>query len=259
MTMPRDDQLPDASKIPYGVWEGHEDLAQRLSQPHGFQSILADKRPLGLDYLPATPADHGTYVYLALVYPLIDLKVSLWEYYHSQSDIDLHPKTYITDEAPFELQGTSFHEGKEAHRLHWQPDARAVERFLDFIRTIICKQDVRKRVWALTVDTVEIPYPKAGSKEVVPVRLVLPYSPRGAFMPVVKTYEIGKPRRRRIVWADRDNVSDVAQWRRRQNQLRFEKQKHGNAYKGLPPMDDEVHPYYKAEELVATAQTLWSA
>jgi len=255
--MPRDEQPSDTPEIPHGIWEGHEKLDQQLSRPHGFQQLLADRRPLDIDYLPTHPADHGTYVYLALVYPLIDLKVSLWEYYHSQSDIDLRPKTYITDEAPAELFGTQFHLGKEAHRLHWQPDEAATKLFIEFIRTVVFKQESRKRVWALAVHPVVIPYPKTGSVDRITMQVVLPYAPAGAFMPTVKQYDLGGARRAKVVWADQDVVGEFTRWRQAQNQRRFEQHKQEKAYAGLPPVDDDAHPYYKAEELAAMVQTLW--
>ena len=239
-------------------WEGHEGLSKDLAQPHGHQQIIAERRPDPISPLPEVPdvEGDGAYLYLAVVYPLIDLKYSLWEYYHSQSDVDLKPKTYVTDYPVIDLFGTPFKTRAEAHRLHWHPDRVAVQDFVDFLRTLVFKQEARQRVWALAPHTIEMTYPQQGCLDRIRCTLLLPYTFKGAFAPLKPDpYRVGRVTPV-VAWADEDLAAVFDKWRAVQEERRYAMQadKH---YAGPRPETDDAYPYFKAAEIKATAETLW--
>jgi len=247
--------VPDLSKLPVGKWTGAEGLSADLSSPHGRQAITADKRPDTLAYLPNAPhlLDTGGYVYAAAVYPIVEMKVSLWEYYHSQSDINLCPHTYITDYCPLEVFGTRFHDAKESHRLHWHSDRDALIQFLGFLQTLILKQDAKRRIWSLALHEIQVPYPKVNdSNYTITCVVILPYSHQGAFVP---SSELGIHGRPVIKWVSTDTCAEFAKWRAVQDDRRAAAMKKG--YAGELPQPDESYPFHKAPEIKTTIELLW--
>ena len=251
--------MVDDQALPVGEFSGTEGLNSDLVKPHGQQQIITEHRPDTLAYLPSTPDLQytGAYVYLAAVYAIVNMQMSLWEYYHSQSDINLQPRTYITDYAPIEIYGTTFDQLRAAHRLHWHSDREALVQFLGFLQTLILKHDEKQRIWALALHEIQVPYPKDNDIRSITCVVVLPYSHTGAFVPSDSKGAHGRPV---IKWVNKDTCAAYKSWQDRQDECRraearaFQDKK---PYLGERAQPNESYTFYKAPEIKATIDLLW--
>lgn len=164
------------------IWDGYRGMKRKAGEPHGHQGVITEPRPDPLSGLPDVPPTGGTFIFLGAVYPLLMLDYSLFEYYHSQGDVDIRPTTYVTREEVIRLLGTAFHDSPMAHRLHWLADSVAADTFLGFVRSLVFKRNEKRKAWALECHKARAAWPDdSNDRKAIDIVYVMPYRCDGAF------------------------------------------------------------------------------
>lgn len=158
-------------------------LKPPANTPIGHRRVDVAKIFEELDYLPPRPHDGGMYMFVDMFYPAVQLSFSVFELYHSQTDINLRPRLYITKAPLADVDGTGFAASKNAHRLVWLPDFDAAVKFTEFITSYIFTRRAEQQAMTAEISVLPVRYPSDDAVDrKISCAYLVPYSTKGGFV-----------------------------------------------------------------------------
>jgi len=158
-------------------------LSLPANTPIGHRAVVVDKVFEDIEYLPARPHLSGLYVCADLLYPAMQLSFSVFEFYHSQTGVNLRPKLYITKTPVVGVVGTAFDQSKNAHRLIWISDDAEAMKFVDFITSYIFLRSAKREAMSSMSSVLPVQYPiNDGVDRRISCVYLVPFSTKGGYI-----------------------------------------------------------------------------